>query len=312
MTQDPRMTARAAREGLAQGLQLLQTPGLPAEFMDAAEPIARAMSALMAAERSDGAVPSLKPHAESALTSLREALGKLQVIETAHPAAEEALQAVAGSLGHVHGLSRLTSQAPGARAAAPGHDQAPPQQPPQMQPAPQYQPPQYQPPPYQPAHHYQPPPAAPQFQAPPNYAPPIVQPPEFQPGAVHSPSRNPPPVSGADSLRVPAGTVEAELGAHSPSNFYKTLAGNDIVEHGGIFVATYNVPPLNQRVQLRVHLPGGYHFDATVVVRWIREGRDNPDAPPGFGAQFQGLNQEQRQLIMRYARNREPLFYDDL
>ena len=70
-----------------------------------------------------------------------------------------------------------------------------------------------------------------------------------------------------DSLRPPSGTIEAELGAHSPSNFYKTLSGNDIVEHGGLFVATYNVPKMGQRVQLRVHLPGGYHFDTAGTVR---------------------------------------------
>lgn len=106
--------------------------------------------------------------------------------------------------------------------------------------------------------------------------------------------------------------IEAELGAHSPSNFYKTLSGNDIVEHGGIFVATYAVPKLGTQIRLRVHLPGGYHFDAAGVVRWIREERGNADAPPGFGAQLLGISAEQRQLIQRYVRNREPLFYDDL
>jgi len=328
MTQDPRMTARTAREGLAQGLNLLQTPGLPPEFLNAAEPIARAMGALMQAERSDGAVHNVKPHAETALGALREALGKLQMINTAHPAAEQSMAAVAGSLGHVHALSRL--EAPQQQYGY----QPPAQATAHQAPAPQYQPPpqapQYQPPPQPPQ--YQPPPQAPQFQPPAhNYAaapvqqthwqPPQQQAPagprvppqpgQFTPGAVHSPSQGPPAMSGPESLRPP-GTIEAELGAHSPSNFYKTLSGNDIVEHGGIFVSTYNVPKLNQRVQLRVHMPGGYQFDAAAIVRWTREGRDNPDAPPGFGAQFQSITAEQRQLIMRYVRNREPLFYDDL
>ncbi|MBI2392434.1 MAG: PilZ domain-containing protein [Deltaproteobacteria bacterium] len=363
------MTARAAREGLAQGLQLLQSPGLPPQFLDAAEPIARAMGSLMTAERSDGAVPSIKPHAEVALSALREALGRLQAIDTTHPAAEQAMAAVAGALGSVHALSRLEAPAPQQPQYQPPQQpqyqpaqfQPPPQQPqyqppqqPQFQPppaAPQYQPPpaapQYQPPPaapqYQPppaAPQYQPPPAAPQFQAPPApqfqappapqfQAPPAPQfqappaAPQFHPhaapaphgapspgGGIYSPSQHPP--AAAESMRTPPGMVDAELGAHSPSNFYKTLSGNDIVEHGGIFVATYNVPKMNQRVQLRVHLPGGYHFDAAGIVRWTRDAADNPDAPPGFGAQFQGITPEQRQLIMRYVRNREPLFYDDL
>ena len=120
------------------------------------------------------------------------------------------------------------------------------------------------------------------------------------------------PVTESPSESIlPTGMVEAELGAHSSSNFYKTLNGNDIVDHGGIFVATYSVPKLGSRVLLRVHLPGGYKFDCDAIVRWTREARDNPDAPPGFGAQFRGITPEQRQLIQRYVRNREPLFYDD-
>ena len=35
------------------------------------------------------------------------------------------------------------------------------------------------------------------------------------------------------------------------------------------------------------------------------------DAPPGFGAQFTAITAEARQLVYRYVRNREPLFYDD-
>jgi hypothetical protein len=310
MTQDPRMTARAAREGLAQGLQLLQTPGLPPEFLNCAEPIARAMGSLMTAERSDGAVPSVKPHAEIALAALREALGRLQAINTTHPAAEQAMAAVAGSLGNVHALSRL--EAPNANLAFQATVQPQPSPLaglPQGAPPPQWQAPpaapQFAPPP--PAPQFQP---GPQYQAPPQYQQPPPGPPVNYQRSVISPSN--PPGAGPESLPLQAGMVEAELGAHSTSNFYKTLSGNDIVEHGGLFVATYNVPKMNQRLQLRVHLPGGYQFDCQGIVRWTREGRDNPDAPPGFGAQLQNVTAEQRQLIMRYVRNREPLFYDDL
>jgi hypothetical protein len=276
-------------------------------------------------------VHNIKPHAETALGALRQALGKLQMINTAHPAAEQSMAAVAGSLGHVHALSRLEAPAAPQQSYQPQGLQATAYQPPQQQFQPPPAAPQFQPPPAAPQ--FQPPPAAPQFQAPqatayqppqqqwqpppaaPAAAPPRApQPGQFTPGSVVSPSLNPPAMSntGPESLGAPAGTVEAELGAHSPSNFYKTLSGNDIVEHGGIFVSTYNIPKLNARVQLRVHLPGGYQFDCPAIVRWTREGRDNPDAPPGFGAQFQGITAEQRQLIMRYVRNREPLFYDDL
>jgi len=108
--------------------------------------------------------------------------------------------------------------------------------------------------------------------------------------------------------------VEAELGAHSASNFYKGLSGNDIVEHGGLFVATYNVPRIGQTITLHVSMPGGYEFDALALVKWTRDTVDSgqSQATPGFGAQFTQISPESRQLIYRYVRNREPLFYDDL
>jgi Tfp pilus assembly protein PilZ len=106
--------------------------------------------------------------------------------------------------------------------------------------------------------------------------------------------------------------VEAELGAHSATNFYKGLSGNDVIESGGIFVATYNIPEIGQELLLRVSLPGGYEFEAMGIVRWTRDvGGAGGDTAPGFGAQFTRISPEGRQLVYRYVRNREPLFHDD-
>jgi hypothetical protein len=116
-----------------------------------------------------------------------------------------------------------------------------------------------------------------------------------------------PPVGPVDLAR--AVRVDAALGAHSNSNFYKGLSGNDVIEHGGIFVATYRVPSVGTHVALRIALPGGYEFDAVGVVRWTREPTDGEE--PGFGAQLLQLTPEARQLVYRYVRNREPLFHDD-
>ena len=109
--------------------------------------------------------------------------------------------------------------------------------------------------------------------------------------------------------------IEAELGTHSPTNFYKGLSGNDVVDHGGIFVATYKIPSVGETLRVHVSLPGGYEFEAVGVVRWTRESRDSMTteiSPPGFGLQFTQISPEARQLVYRYARNREPLFHDDL
>jgi hypothetical protein len=121
------------------------------------------------------------------------------------------------------------------------------------------------------------------------------------------------PVPGMEGAKLPAAGVarmNVELGAHSPSNFYKGLAGSDVVDHGGIFVATYKLPKVGTAVALRVLLPGELEFEADAVVQWTRETRSG-DEQPGFGAKFARMSGEGRQLVYRYARNREPIFYDD-
>jgi Tfp pilus assembly protein PilZ len=200
----------------------------------------------------------------------------------------------------------------------PAHPQQPAPQP-AYQPPPQqaYQPPQqqaYQPPPQQQA--YAPPPPQQAYQPPPPQQQPYVA--QAQPAAPAQPQRPAPtaqPSAPRDtSTTVPAtptaGRIDVELGIHSTSNFYKGLGGNDVIEAGGIFVATYKVPKIGATVNLRVLLPGDYEFNAIAVVQWTRAAGDVSD--PGFGARFTQITPEGRQLVYRYARNREPMFYDDL
>jgi len=107
--------------------------------------------------------------------------------------------------------------------------------------------------------------------------------------------------------------VEADLGAHSATNFYKGLSGNDVVDSGGIFIATYQIPEIGSPLVVKVSLPGGYEFEALAVVRWTRDSPNSgSDGQPGYGAQFTQISPEARQLVYRYVRNREPLFHDDL
>jgi Tfp pilus assembly protein PilZ len=113
--------------------------------------------------------------------------------------------------------------------------------------------------------------------------------------------------------------VDAPLGAHSPSNFYTGLSGGDVVASGGLFVATYQVPQVGEKVLLKISMPGGYEFIAKAKVAWTRDVATslNPGSPrgiagaPGFGAQFCEITEEGRRLIQRYVRNREPLFHED-
>jgi hypothetical protein len=176
--------------------------------------------------------------------------------------------------------------------------QAWPQQQPQQAPAPAQQAwPQQAPAPAQQA--WQQPPPAPAQQA---WAPAAAAP-APAPAAAGRPAA----AAGGPPVRV-----EAELGAHSATNFYKGLSGNDVIDSGGIFIATYQIPQIGQDLIIKVSMPGGYEFEAMGVVRWTRDmPNSGADAPPGYGAQFTQISPEGRQLVYRYVRNREPLFHDD-
>ena len=376
---DPVSAARTARENLAKGLGALQSPGVPPQVSEVAEPIAQAMSSLHQIESSQGA--ALSAQAPSALDAVRRALSMLQQAGGGHPAINQATESVAGSLSLVHQLAQAGGAAPPpgapagappaavprpAPAAAPAPAPAPapaaapapapagfpPAAPPGAAPAavgavalggthvmqpqaaqpqpgmPQSAAPMTQPsagpgpaagqaPPQvamqQPAPAQQPP-QAPPAQQPPQQAqqaPPMQQaPPQAAPQAGPSPqSASGPPVQAPQGHEH----FDAELGAHSATNFYKGLAGNDVVNDGGLFIATYQIPDVGTQLHIKVTMPGGYEFEALGVVSWTRDmPHSGADSPPGFGAKFTQISPEGRQLVYRYVRNREPLFHDDL
>jgi len=136
-------------------------------------------------------------------------------------------------------------------------------------------------------------------------SPPIPIPPASAPDP-----RAAPPINA----RRPSHSVQlyvVDLGLQSASNFYRGLAGGDVIEAGGVFVSTYMLPELGAPVRLRARMPTGLEFEANGVVEWLREPRDaSPDTPPGFGAKVTAITDEARKLIDRYARRREPFFYD--
>jgi hypothetical protein len=340
---DPISTSKSARESLARGLNALQAdPSVPPHLVELASPIAQAMGALHQIERTQ----QLTPHADVALNHVRGALAQLQAAQSSHPAVNQALEAVATSLSLVHNLSRMANgpapvvqaqpqQAPQAapqqqQAAGPVRTAAIPQKAPspQMQQAPAHQ----QMAPQQMAPQQQPRVSNPQPSFPqggggggggggmvardPFAAPGAPGPQNFAPlaaGMQNAPTAGLPATPSMPVPAPPQGNlqlVNADLGAHSATNFYKGLSGNDIIDHGGLFVSTYILPKIGTPVRLKVSLPGGYEFEANCVVKWTREDGGG-DAPPGFGAQFTQITPEARQLVYRYVRNREPLFHDD-
>jgi Tfp pilus assembly protein PilZ len=341
--------ARTAREHLASALKALQSnSNVPDELLDVAEPIAEAMSVLHRVERTEGA--NLEGR-EGALTNVRAALEKIQKVSEYHPATEVVMEAVASSLSKVHALTRYVPPAPEPRAtpqpipAPPAAQQVPiaaAPQPVMTQAVPQPRPSDpsrgaatpasssgmgpkgtliplhNQPNPFaaispqataQQAQHAQPAQHAPPAQP----AQPVVQAQSSRPPAQQAPvsaPRSPREEATTVPATPSAGRIDVELGIHSASNFYKGLSGNDVIEHGGIFVATYKALKLGASVNLRVLLPGDYEFNAIGVVQWTRAAGDGSE--PGVGARFSQITPEGRQLVYRYARNREPMFYDDL
>jgi hypothetical protein len=347
---DPIVLARTARESLSKGLSALQgDPSVPAAVAELAGSIAQAMGALHQIERTQGA--TLQPHADNALTHIRTALGKLQTQPATHAAVTQAMEAVAASLASAHALSKMAAGPAGGPVGGPQAAQQPPRPAAQaapvqaapMQAAPNQAPPrQAAPVPVQAAPNQAPPrqaapvPAQPSFPQPGQAGAmtaamqaPARPGPAAQPAPAPAPAPAPSPAAArqADPFAAPrpagaapagapvaggaAQLIDAALGAHSVTNFYKGLAGNDIIEHGGLFVGTYMIPKLGTQVRLRVSLPGGYEFEAAAVVRWRRDPGDG-DSQPGFGAQLTQISAEAKQLIYRYVRNREPLFHDDL
>ncbi|MEY4549495.1 MAG: hypothetical protein RL685_5690 [Pseudomonadota bacterium] len=293
--------ARQARESLGQGLQALQEGDAPERLLAVAEHLAKAMGTLVEMETAPPA--SARKATEVVLAALRDGLEQLQLpgnVELA--AAQTALSSVAEALNCVHQISASDDGEPRAAlgktqvagaAPAPAATAAIPAAPAPKAAAPAA--------------------AAPKAAAPAAPAPKAAA---AAPAAAPvakveaAPDASPPP----SSISKPMRAIEAALGAHSATNFYKGLSGGDIVASGGLFVATYQAPALGEPLLLKVTMPGGYAFEAKGVVAWRRDVETSSHShgeTPGFGAQFSEISDEGRGLIQRYVRNREPLFHDD-
>jgi Tfp pilus assembly protein PilZ len=273
--------ARQARESLGKGLEALQAGDAPERMLAVAQPLAQAMGTLAEME---AAPPALARKAsESVLAALRQALGLLQLPQNAQlPSAEAGMGSVAEALGLVKQIFESTE----GMSAMGGKTQL----------------------------------GSTQLAGAPAAAP--VPPPAKPPGATAAKppgaTAAKPPVATAQDvqseLEGPLRAIEAALGAHSATNFYKGLAAGDVVASGGLFIATYQVPEVGEPLLLKITMPGGYAFEAKGVVAWRRDvqvSSTSPGETPGFGAQFSEISDEGRGLIQRYVRNREPLFHDD-
>ena len=104
--------------------------------------------------------------------------------------------------------------------------------------------------------------------------------------------------------------MQAAVDFHSHNNFFNGFSAN--ISDGGLFIATVNLVPLGTEVDLAFSLPSGDRIEAHGVVRWVRDVNDTlPDAFPGIGVQFSGLNPEAQDAIHQFLAHRDPLFFSD-
>ncbi|MFZ5890931.1 MAG: TIGR02266 family protein [Myxococcota bacterium] len=104
-------------------------------------------------------------------------------------------------------------------------------------------------------------------------------------------------------------SVDLDVSLGSEHNFYSGFAENLSV--GGVFVATHQVRPVGEKVEVSIHLPDGTEVRAVGEVRWTRLFNAESDMPPGMGLRFTELNSGANTAIERFLHQREPLFYDD-
>jgi hypothetical protein len=315
--------ARQARANLAQALSALQEDNVPPQTQALASVVADAMNLLHRIEK-NYAAPNFdrRDHSSRALLLVRNALNSLQAPENSHPSTERVLEPAAHAVGLVHQLHHLA----GVDGAGTSERGAPaPSNPPAVAKV-------VTPPPSR----AQPTPSKDSVEVPPVSAPRALvdepQPtaaPAAEPGPTTAPaergslapaqeriSTNPDristnPIALAALDPMPGEVyIEVALGAYSASNFYRPSRDKDIVEGGGLFVATYAPPELAQSIRIRASLTGGFEFEGRGTVDWRREmpksGSLNPLTPPGFGLKFTELSDDARKMVARYSRSREP------
>jgi uncharacterized protein (TIGR02266 family) len=316
MTYSGAQSARTARENLGRALAALQEdPNIPPDVMNIAQNIAQAVGALFDAERASSEQDG-KASVKAALGMVGQTLALLQDVRGQHRGIQVATQGIAQSMSLLYPLTTAPSMRPAAAGGTAPMMGAPAPAPTGFAPAAAAGPaaPAYAPPPAvvppapgyaQPAPGY----AQPSHRAP---APPLAASPfaaTAQPPA--APSLAPAArLAAYRDASKPTENVEVNIGANTESNFYVGFSGE--IAEGGVFAATYSILARGTPVRALITLPGGFETYVSGFVRFVRDPMDmGMDSEPGMGIQFDRLDAEQRELILRFVRKRRPIFYDD-
>lgn len=105
--------------------------------------------------------------------------------------------------------------------------------------------------------------------------------------------------------------VRAAVTMTSDSNLYVGFMAD--LSEGGVFIATHELLPMGEVVDLRLELPdGGDPIEVTAEVRWQRPVSDAAnDMMPGFGARFVDMSDDDRARLEAFLRERDPVFFPD-
>jgi len=265
-------TARTARENLGRALGSLQADAnIPPDVMAVAQNIAQAVGALFEAERASSE-PDGKASVKIALGVISQTLALLQEVRAQHPGVQLATEAIAQTLSLLFPLSNQPSRMPPPGMAPPVH----------VPPAASL-------------------PGGPTLR---DQAPAFAQPAAPQAPRTSVPAR---PPGTAHQRRE---ELEVNLGATTESNFYVGFSGE--IGDGGVFAATYNIMPKGTPVLVTLTLPGGFDRKVHGWVRFVRDPMDMAsESEPGMGIQFEQLDHDARELILRFIKKRPPIFFDE-
>jgi uncharacterized protein (TIGR02266 family) len=105
--------------------------------------------------------------------------------------------------------------------------------------------------------------------------------------------------------------LEVKVDLESDHTFYTGLTRN--IGAGGLFVATYDLRPVGDRISLKFQLPGNAEpLEVETEVRWIREISSlQRHLTVGMGLSFINLPADVATAIGRFLTDRDSLYHDD-
>ncbi len=137
---------------------------------------------------------------------------------------------------------------------------------------------------------------------------PLVDRPELR--RQRGPGAAPPPTEEDLRMQTMQLQLDSTLDMDSETHFYTGLSGR--IDEGGIFVATFDVKPINHKIAVSFTLPSGETVVTKGLVRWVREFNPaNPDQVPGMGVSFIQLRDVDRKAIERFLERKAPILYDE-